>query len=188
MFSRLALSVGVAVLLLTACSSPERQVPDVTGQPLDQARSALGGAGLEVEVESGGLFGVVDDSGWEVCDQSPEAGSTASKVKVLVERSCTDGAPSTDDASTGDTSTTSAGLTATSAQAACNRQGRIEFPYGFNGHWILGKLAEEILDDRWFFKLEATVENEFGAKRKVNVECFVGGTDALPAVERFLAY
>lgn len=58
---------------------------------------------------------------------------------------------------------------ATSAQAACNRQGRIEFPYGFNGHWILGKLTEEILDDRWFFKLEATVENEFGAKRKVYV-------------------
>lgn len=183
MFSRLALSAGIAILLVTACNSSERRAPDVTGQRLDQARSALEGAGLEVEVESGGLFGVVDDTGWEVCDQSPKAGSTASKVKVFVERSCTDGTPSTDDAKT-----TSAGLTATSAQAACNRRGMTEFPYGFDGHWILGKLAEEILDDRWFLKLEATVVNEFGAEREMNVECFVGGTDASPAVERFLAY
>lgn len=83
---------------------------------------------------------------------------------------------------------TSSGLTASPAQAACNRRGGDEFPFGFRGHWIVGKLAEEIVDDRWFLKVEATVTNQFGAKRRVNVECFVGGRDDAPVVETFLAY
>jgi len=84
--------------------------------------------------------------------------------------------------------TTSSGLSPTWAQAACDRQGKAEFPYGFRGHWILGKLAEEIVDDRWFLKVEATVKNEFGAERRMNVECFVEGTNEAPVVETFLAY
>lgn len=47
------------------------RVPDVEGQPLDAARSALEGAGLEVDVQGGGLFGVVDESNWRVVRQSP---------------------------------------------------------------------------------------------------------------------
>lgn len=83
---------------------------------------------------------------------------------------------------------TSSGLTPSSAQAACNRRGGNEFPFGFRGHWIMGKLAEEIVDDRWFLKVEATVTNQFGASQRVNVECFVGGRDEAPVVETFLAY
>lgn len=53
------------------------RVPDVAEQPLDAARDALEGAGLEVDVRGGGLLGVVDESNWQVVRQSPAEGTEA---------------------------------------------------------------------------------------------------------------
>lgn len=181
----------VAVVLLfpvagAACGGDSR-VPNVVGKTLDEARTTLESAGLDVETEGGGAFGVVVESAWEVCRQEPEAGQTAGSVTVFVERDCDGGGDSDEPIDDGEQAT-SAGLTATPAQAACDARGESEFPYGFDGHWVLGKLAERLEGDRWFFKVEATVTNEFNAERRINVECFVGGTKDAPVVEKFNAY
>jgi hypothetical protein len=66
-------------------------MPDVTGKTLDAAKIAIKDAGFddEVEVEGGGLFGVVVESNWEVCEQSPAAGATvAGQPTLTVARSC----------------------------------------------------------------------------------------------------
>ncbi len=39
------------------------------------------------------------------------------------------------------------------------------YPYGFELHYFLGKIAEEMQDDTsWFLKAECTVTNEYGAE------------------------
>lgn len=68
-------------------------MPDVTGKRLDDAKSAIKNAGFddEVKVNGGGLFGVVRESNWEVCEQNPAAGTTvAAKPTLTVARSCVD--------------------------------------------------------------------------------------------------
>ena len=68
-------------------------MPDVTGKTLDDAKSAIKDAGFddEVKVDGGGLFGVVKESNWEVCEQNPAAGTTvAGKPTLTVARSCVD--------------------------------------------------------------------------------------------------
>ena len=96
---RAALSLavaGVLVLGLAGCGSGEDPVmPDVVGQQLDVALSDIERAGIsdEVEVLGGGLFGVVDESNWEVCDQIPAAGEAVTDApRVTVDRSCSDDA------------------------------------------------------------------------------------------------
>jgi hypothetical protein len=66
-------------------------MPAVTGKTLDDAKSAIKDAGYgdEVEVKGGGLFGVVVESSWEVCEQNPAAGTKVAGTPTLtVERSC----------------------------------------------------------------------------------------------------
>ncbi len=48
-------------------------MPDLTAKRLDIALSDLDRAGYgdEPEVLGGGMFGVVDESNWTVCDQAP---------------------------------------------------------------------------------------------------------------------
>jgi beta-lactam-binding protein with PASTA domain len=68
-------------------------MPDVTGKRLDDAKSAIKDAGFdgEVKFDGGGLFGVVVESNWEVCEQNPAAGTTvAGKPTLTVARSCVD--------------------------------------------------------------------------------------------------
>jgi PASTA domain len=66
-------------------------VPPLIGLRLDEATTALDEAGLAREVDGGGLFGVLDDTQWFVCDTSPTAGSAVdagSVVVVYVDRDC----------------------------------------------------------------------------------------------------
>jgi hypothetical protein len=66
-------------------------MPDLVGERLDVAKSDLSAAGIsenDVEVVGGGTFGVVVESNWTVCEQSPSPGSTASDVRVIVDREC----------------------------------------------------------------------------------------------------
>lgn len=80
------------VLGLAACG-PHKDVvmPDVTGKRLDVAKNDIKQAGVEdkVKVVGGGLLGVIVDSDWEVCDQSPAPGQAVSGAPQLtVDRSC----------------------------------------------------------------------------------------------------
>jgi hypothetical protein len=100
-----ARSLAVAVVTLvgfSGCGSDTTAVmPDVTGKKLDVAKSTIRNAGFEdeVKVDGGGAFGVLNESNWEVCDQSPSAGAAVSGApRLTIDRSCHD------DAAPGETS------------------------------------------------------------------------------------
>jgi hypothetical protein len=50
-------------------------VPALVGQRLDRALDGLKTVGLKADVQGGGLFGVLDESGWTVVSQDPSPGS-----------------------------------------------------------------------------------------------------------------
>lgn len=91
-------SGALLALALAGCAPGEPSVmPDVTGKQLDIAKSDIerAGHGGEVEIVGGGLFGVVDDSNWIVCEQSPVAGADIANPRLVVDRECGDGASAT---------------------------------------------------------------------------------------------
>jgi PASTA domain len=93
------LIVALAILLgFAGCGSDKYPVmPDVTGKKVDVAKGAIKDAGFEdeVKVDGGGVVGVIDESNWEVCDQSPVAGEAVSDApRLTVDRSCDDAEPS----------------------------------------------------------------------------------------------
>jgi len=65
-------------------------MPLVTGLQLDVALSEIEAAGFsnEVEIIGGGTFGVVDESNWTVCEQSPAAGQALANPLLTVDREC----------------------------------------------------------------------------------------------------
>lgn len=83
---------GALLLGLTGCGSGEDTLmPDVLGLQVDVALSDIERAGFtdEVELVGGGLFGVVDESNWTVCEQEPVGGQTVSSApRLTVDRSC----------------------------------------------------------------------------------------------------
>jgi colicin import membrane protein len=84
-------------------------MPAVTGKTLDDAKSAIKDAGYgdEVKVDGGGLFGVVVESNWEVCEQNPAAGTTVAGTPTLtVARSCVDGESEESEATPSETTST----------------------------------------------------------------------------------
>ena len=50
-------------------------VPALVGQHLDVALDRLQSAGLKGDVQGGGFFGVLDESGWKVVHQDPSPGA-----------------------------------------------------------------------------------------------------------------
>lgn len=67
-------------------------MPDVVGMPLDSALESMEQVGEDdVEVTGGGVFGVVDEGNWVVCDQNPAPGGTLEESPILaVDRECDD--------------------------------------------------------------------------------------------------
>src|SRR4051795_12399492 len=101
----LCLTFAVATLVgFSGCGSEKNAVmPDVTGKKLDVAKSAIKDVGFEdeVKVDGGGVFGVVKESNWEVCDQSPAAGQVVSDApRLIIARSCRDDAQPSEKPST----------------------------------------------------------------------------------------
>ena len=94
----LRLAAGFALILgLAGCGESDEGaqsatvMPEVVGQQLDAALTAIEDAGFEddVDVGGGGMFGVVDESNWTVCDQTPAAGASITDAPQLaVDRSC----------------------------------------------------------------------------------------------------
>jgi hypothetical protein len=65
------------------------QVPPLVGQRLDVALDRLQRARFRADVKGGGLFGIVQESNWEVVEQSPAPGTLleqGSQVKLRVQR------------------------------------------------------------------------------------------------------
>lgn len=65
-------------------------MPDVIGRQLDIALSDITDAGFDddVDVDGGGTFGVVVESNWTVCAQSPAPGQPLDAPKLTVDREC----------------------------------------------------------------------------------------------------
>lgn len=84
------------------CSADSTPVmPNVVGDKLDVAKDEVKNSGFEddVEVDGGGMFGIVVESNWTVCSQDPAGGEPINATPTLsVERSC-------DEAETGATET-----------------------------------------------------------------------------------
>lgn len=95
------LPVALLAVSVVACGSSDEQtadkdaapvvMPEVVGTPLDQALGVIKDAGFtdEVTIEGGGTFGVVEEANWQVCAQTPKAGTPISGAPELtVDRSC----------------------------------------------------------------------------------------------------
>lgn len=64
-----------------------------------------------------------------------------------------------------------------------------QYPYGFDPHWVLGKIAERAEDeDTWFLKYEVTITNAFGASYDTTFEAYVSGTTESPVVDSLIVY
>ena len=106
----------------SAQSAPNVVMPSVVGLQLDVALSDIKDAGFtdDVEIIGGGMLGVVVESNWQVCEQSPGAGATVvDKPALTVERSCDAAAPDTQppDSTTAATATTTAATATTPVEA-----------------------------------------------------------------------
>ena len=78
-------------------------MPDVTGKRLDVAKDDIKAAGFEdkVKVLGGGVFGVLKDSNWEVCQQTPPAGKPLTDTpRLTIERDCNKDNPTPSEAPT----------------------------------------------------------------------------------------
>jgi hypothetical protein len=73
---------GGTVIVTTA-------VPPLVGERLDVAKDRLQRAGFDPDVSGGGLFGILQDSNWEVVTQDPGPGvmlERGSSVHIRVEK------------------------------------------------------------------------------------------------------
>ncbi|WP_354261367.1 NINE protein [Arthrobacter sp. OAP107] len=175
-------------------------LPDYKGKTLDVAVDELTEAGVIYEANDA-VNGkvVILPKNWTIDSYTPAAGTevrAGDKVTFQVHKpqkvSTPAAAPATSTPAADPTSeaeeATSTGLQAVSAQVACDMYGKNEFRYGYKPHWIVGRLATRIENDKWFLKVEADVTNAYNAEAAVNIECVVGGTDDLPVVESFISY
>jgi hypothetical protein len=84
--------VALMIVGIAGCGSEkDPAMPDVTGKKLDVAQSDIKRAGFddEVEVLGGGIFGVVKESNWEVCEQTPAPGKALTEApRLKVDRDC----------------------------------------------------------------------------------------------------
>ena len=93
-----AATVAVMLVILSACGSTATPVmPDLRGDRLDQAKQEIADAGFSdgADVTGGGLFGVIDEANWLVCEQTPAPGDPlVDKPQLSVDRECPDLTPS----------------------------------------------------------------------------------------------
>jgi beta-lactam-binding protein with PASTA domain len=131
---RLALVLATAVGVAGCGSEQDAVMPDVKGKQLDVAKSAITDAGVsdEVKVDGGGTFGVIKESNWEVCAQSPAAGIVVGEApRLTVDRSCDDVAVATkpaepDERRTAADTTQPPAAEPSDADAALSRKGNAE--------------------------------------------------------------
>lgn len=91
---RWVLALAIVLGLAGCGASKDATMPDVTGQKLNVAKDAIKDAGYDdkVKVQGGGVFGVIKESNWQVCKQSPKAGEVVTDTpRLTVDRTCDKG-------------------------------------------------------------------------------------------------
>ncbi len=81
-------------------------------------------------------------------------------------------------------------LSSSAAWSEAKDYGKLQYPYGFDLHNIVGLLAQTAVDDNtWFLKATCDVTNSFGAKQKdLTCEAKVTGTTNNPQIISFIVY
>lgn len=80
-------------------------------------------------------------------------------------------------------------LTLTSAWTAVQRCGYESYPEGFDVHYIVGSLAEDVLDENtWYLKANCDVTTEYGEELEAICEATVTASEEGPRVTSFLVY
>ena len=73
------------------------------------------------------------------------------------------------------------------AHKAFENVGNALYPYGFECHWYSGLIDSwQSYDGSWFFKVEVTITNQYGASRKMTAEAYIN--NVTKSVENFLVY
>lgn len=73
------------------------------------------------------------------------------------------------------------------AKRAFKYMGEALYPYGFECHWFGGTIESwQAYDGSWFFKVEVTITNQYGASRKAIAEAYIN--NVTESVENFLVY
>lgn len=88
---RSVLAFMIAATVAGCGSDRGPAMPDVLGKKLDVAQSDIERAGFEDEVDvlGGGVFGIIKEANWEVCEQTPAPGKPLTKApRLKVERDC----------------------------------------------------------------------------------------------------
>ena len=80
-------------------------------------------------------------------------------------------------------------LSAIAAWNAVEDYGESQYPYGFELHYIMDRLAEEAVDEStWFLKATCTVTNAYNAEVEATCEAKVTGTSDNPQIASFSVY
>lgn len=80
-------------------------------------------------------------------------------------------------------------LSPSSCWVAAENYGEEMYPYGFELHYFMGKIAEEPYDDNtWFLKAECTITNEYNTEYESVCEIKVTGTTDSPQIAEFIVY
>jgi len=155
-------------------------VPNVVGMPGDEARDALEEAGFEVDWTNETVFA---PSNWVVISQSATDAEEGAEIGLEVAR------PEATVTPTSPAAPVAPGpVDSIAAQIACDAYGEQLYPYGFDAHWIIGVYANEQRGEQWFWKVDVTITNAFGAEYEAVMECFAGGTEDAAIVQDFLVY
>lgn len=73
------------------------------------------------------------------------------------------------------------------AHKAFEYVGNALYPYGFECHWYSGLIDSwQSYDGSWFFKVEVTITNQYGASKKMTAEAYIN--NVTESVENFLVY
>lgn len=170
------------------------EVPAVAGKPGKDASKLLEDAGFRVE-RDGGKETVIALGNWDATGTTPAAGEKAepgSTVKLhltrATERLAAEQAALEAANKKAAADAAAKPLDDIHAQTFCENYAKVQFPYGVKLHTVAGKLAEEKTEAGWYMKYEASITNEFGAKRDSNVECHMSGTNGTPVMDDFVAY
>ncbi len=194
----LALLLGCALVFGTATTAQGAdgvRMPNVVGLSAKTVRAFLSEEGFVVKLKPKANGPVIMASHWKVTKQSVKVGEIVEAgdnitltVKLMKKYAPTTSSPVATPTKEAAPDVTSAGLDAGHAGTACDQYGAAMYPYGWQGHLILGRIASEAQGDHYFWKFEAEVTNAYNAKAAVTVDCTVGGSNDAPQVTGFNVY
>ena len=167
--------------------STEIKVPNLVGSKADKGVKKLSALGLKWNFSKLVLI----KSNWWITKQGTKPGTMVSKgatIKLTVSKTNPSPAPSA--SPTASEFSTASGLDVGFAWQACEDYGAANYPFGFDLHFLIGQIAQQIdpTTDSWYLKAQVTITNAYNAKYETVAECTVHGTNKAPELTSFFVY